>query len=71
MGRIVDTTAEIYLASSSNVRIFEADVLRGQVWETGDERFTDERSALRSLEERLSASQKASAARGAHNGLPK
>ena len=35
VGRIVDTTAEIYLTSSSNVRIFEADVLRGQVWEQG------------------------------------
>jgi hypothetical protein len=53
IGRIVDTTAEIYLTSSSNVRIFEADLLRGETWETGDERFTDESSALRSIEERL------------------
>ncbi len=73
MGRIVDTTAEIYLTSSSNVRIFEADVLLGQIWETGDARFTDERSALRSLEKRLTASWKASGrtARGAHDLLPK
>ncbi|MGD9922491.1 MAG: hypothetical protein AB7V13_13775 [Pseudorhodoplanes sp.] len=73
MGRIVDTTAEIYLTSPSNVRIFEADLLRDQIWETGDERFTDERSALRSLEKRLSASRKAcsAAAFGAPDLLPK
>lgn len=29
VGRIIDTTAEVYLTSPSNVRIFEADVLRG------------------------------------------
>lgn len=73
VGRIVDTTAEVYLTSPSNVRIFEADVLRGQIWETGDERFTDERSALQSLEKRLSASGKASsaAAFGGPDLLPK
>ncbi|WP_139247771.1 hypothetical protein [Hyphomicrobium sp. CS1GBMeth3] len=71
MGRIVDTTADVYLTSPSNIRIFEADLLHNEVWETGDERFTDERSALRSLEKRLSASRRASAARGAHDPLPK
>lgn len=73
VGRIVDTTAEIYLTSSYNVRIFEVDLLRDQIWETGDERFTDERSALRSLEKRLSVSRNASGrtARGAHDLLPK
>lgn len=60
IGRIVDTTAEIYLTSSSNVRIFEADLLRGETWETGDERFTDESSALRSIQARLVVSQTAS-----------
>lgn len=73
VGRIIDTTAEVYLTSPSNVRIFEADVLRGQIWETGDERFTDERSALRSLAQRLSASRNASGrtVRGAHDLLHK
>jgi hypothetical protein len=66
VGRIVDTTAEIYLTNSSNIRIFEVDLLRDQIWETGDERFTEERSALQSLETRLSAS-----ARGTPDLLPK
>ncbi len=58
VGRIVDTTAEVYLTSPSNVRVFEADVLRGKIWERGDEQFPDERSALRSLEERLGVPRK-------------
>lgn len=51
--RIVDTTAEIYLTNAPRVRIYEADLLHAQVWEPGHERFTDEASALRSIEERL------------------
>lgn len=59
VGRIVDTTADVHLTSPSNIRIFEADLLHNEIWETGDERFTYERSALRSLEKRLSASRRA------------
>ena len=64
VGRIVETNAAVYLTSPSNVRIFEADVLRGKIWlhgkiwETGDELFPDERSALGSLEERLGVPRK-------------
>lgn len=66
VGRIVDTTAEIFINSSPHVHIFEADLLLDEIWETGDERFTDERSAVRSLEERLGAT-----VRGASDLLPK
>lgn len=55
VARIVDTTAEIYLTTAPSVRIYEADLLRDQIWETGDERFTDEGSALLSIEKRLNA----------------
>jgi hypothetical protein len=57
---------------SPNVRIFEADLLHKAIWETGDERFNDERRALRSLEKRLAVSQKISgrSARGAQDLLP-
>jgi hypothetical protein len=53
VARIVDATADIYMTCAPGVQIFEADVLRNCVWETGDERFPDERSALHSIEKRL------------------
>lgn len=56
VARIVDTTAEFHDARKTSVRVFEADLLRGEVWQTGDERFSDERSALASITRRLKKS---------------
>jgi hypothetical protein len=53
VARIVDATSEIYISASNSIRIYQADILCGQVWETGDTHFSDERSALRSIEARL------------------
>lgn len=55
VARIVDITTEIYLSRAPSVRIYRADLLLNQIWEHGTDRFTDEASALQSIELRLNA----------------
>lgn len=57
VARIVDITTDIYLSRAPSVQIFRADLLFNQVWEFGNDRFSDEASALRSIESRLKPGQ--------------